>query len=115
MRPIPLNVPVTTQSKVTVAPRMATSAGNTGGSQLLQSNASTPSILTSRSDSAWHDVGIIKNPKCTVSVYSALTNDAGVNVEVITFYFVLILKENQGRADVDSLFCFPGNRSTSRS
>ncbi|KAM7540951.1 hypothetical protein Aperf_G00000034005 [Anoplocephala perfoliata] len=83
MRTIPLNMPVTTQSKVTVAPRMATSIGNTGGSQLLQSNTNTPPILTSRSDSAWHDVGIIKNSKCTVSVYSALTNDAGVSVEAI--------------------------------
>ncbi|VDL59295.1 unnamed protein product [Hymenolepis diminuta] len=81
LRSIPLNVSVTNpQSKMANTPRMTTSGG---GSQLLQTNTNSGPLLTSRSDSSWHDVGIIRGSKCTVSVYSANTNDAGVSVEAL--------------------------------
>ncbi|VDO13869.1 unnamed protein product [Rodentolepis nana] len=80
LRSIPLNVSVANpQSKMAITPRMTTS----GGASQPQTNTSSTSLLTSRSDSSWHDVGIIKGSKCTVSVYSANTNDAGVSVEAL--------------------------------
>ncbi|VDN12603.1 unnamed protein product [Dibothriocephalus latus] len=57
------------------------------GSQLIQpSTAPQPTtnvVLANRSDSAWHDVGIIKATNFTVTAYSAYTNDVGVSVEAI--------------------------------
>ena len=55
-----------------------------GGNQLIHTNVAVGggAALTSRSDTAWHDVGVLKQPKCTVSMYSAHTNDAGISVEV---------------------------------
>lgn len=35
-----------------------------------------------RTDNSWHDVGIIKGTSTTVTVYSAYTNDIGVNMDV---------------------------------
>ncbi|KAL5965845.1 Host cell factor 1 [Taenia solium] len=87
-RSVPLTVAVPTPpSKVTLAPRIltpsVTSAVGAGGNQLIQNNAPTGAMLTSRSDSAWHDVGVIKQPKFSVSMYSVHTNDAGISVEAL--------------------------------
>ncbi|EUB63789.1 Host cell factor 1 [Echinococcus granulosus] len=87
-RSIPLNVAVPMPpSKVTLTPRIltpsVTSAVGAGGNQLIQANVPTGAMLTSRSDSAWHDVGVIKQPKYSVSMYSANTNDAGISVEAL--------------------------------
>ena len=88
-RTTPLSVAVPTiQSKVAATrPTSASLASmvGTGGNQLIQTNATITggAVLTSRSDTAWHDVGVLKQPKCTVSMYSAHTNDAGISVEVI--------------------------------
>lgn len=80
-----MGVPVSTgQPKMTFVPRISTPviSGAAGGAQLIQSNTPTNVMMTNRSDSAWHDVGVIKAPKFSVSMYSAHTNDAGINVEV---------------------------------
>ncbi|VDP94731.1 unnamed protein product, partial [Echinostoma caproni] len=46
--------------------------------------AATPGTgVIHRTDSSWHDVGIIKSTSCTVTMYSAYTNDVGVNMEAI--------------------------------
>ncbi|CAH8519942.1 unnamed protein product [Dicrocoelium dendriticum] len=37
-----------------------------------------------RSDSSWHDVAVIKSASYTVTMYSAYTNDIGINREVCT-------------------------------
>ncbi|VDM20416.1 unnamed protein product, partial [Hydatigera taeniaeformis] len=87
-RSVPLTMAVSTpSSKVTLAPRIltpsVTSAVGAGGNQLIQTNTPGGGMLTARSDSAWHDVGVIKQPKFSVSMYSAHTNDAGISVEAL--------------------------------
>nr|CAH8837693.1 unnamed protein product [Trichobilharzia regenti] len=47
-------------------------------------NSATPNAVISRGDSSWHDVGVIKSTSCTVTMYSACTNDAGVHMEAIS-------------------------------
>ncbi|THD21134.1 Host cell factor [Fasciola hepatica] len=57
---------------------------NTTYSNSSGSAATTPGTgVLHRTDSSWHDVGIIKSTNCTVTMYSAYTNDVGVNMEAI--------------------------------
>ncbi|VDD74692.1 unnamed protein product [Mesocestoides corti] len=75
------------QSKVTFLPRLSTPVmgptASTGGPQLIQTNPPSNVAMTTRSDCSWHDVGVIKLPKFSVTMYSAHTNDAGISVEAI--------------------------------
>nr|VZI23635.1 unnamed protein product [Spirometra erinaceieuropaei] len=68
-------------------PILMPNSGTIGqGSQLIQPSTAQPTtnvVLTNRSDSAWHDVGVIKATSFTVTAYSAYTNDVGVSVEAI--------------------------------
>ncbi|CAL8106485.1 unnamed protein product [Calicophoron daubneyi] len=52
-------------------------------SQNLTANSTYNTNVVHRTDSSWHDVGIIKSTNCTVTMYSAYTNDVGVNMEAI--------------------------------
>ncbi|VDL90481.1 unnamed protein product [Schistocephalus solidus] len=64
------------------------------GSQLIQPSTAQPTtnvVLTNRSDSAWHDVGVIKATNFTVTAYSAYTNDVGVSVEVLLNFILIFL------------------------
>ncbi|CAH8837333.1 unnamed protein product [Trichobilharzia szidati] len=75
----PTRVLTTTGLLTNSHPVMTTAA--TSGSLI---NSATPNAVISRGDSSWHDVGVIKSTSCTVTMYSACTNDAGVHMEAIS-------------------------------
>ncbi|GAA49396.1 host cell factor [Clonorchis sinensis] len=79
--------PVVTVSTAMSQTRSVTSLANANSTTLsspsLSSSASYGGSSVHRTDCSWHDVGVIKSTSYTVTMYSAYTNDVGVNREAM--------------------------------